>query len=125
MAAAPSSPPPARLLPATKSSGSAPPAFDPAEVAAYYGFPARYDGTGTTIAVVSINGGFRQSDLDTYFAYGGRPGPAIHVVGVDGASNDPDAAPEDNGELVLSLEMLGAMAPGARLVAYLAPITEQ
>ncbi len=54
MAATPSSPPPARLLPATKSSGGAPAAFDPAEVAAYYGFPAPYDGTGTAIAVVSI-----------------------------------------------------------------------
>jgi kumamolisin len=125
MAATPSSPPPARLLPATKSGGGAPPAFDAAEIAAYYGFPARYDGTGTTIAVVSSYGGFRQSDLDTYFAYDGRPVPPIDVVGVDGAVNDPDAAPDANGELVLSLEMLGSMAPGARLAVYVAPNTEQ
>jgi kumamolisin len=125
MAATSSSLPPGRLLPATRSSGDAPPAFDPAEIVAYYGFPTRYDGTGTTIAMVSLYGGFRQSDLDTYFAYGGRPVPAIEVVGVDGASNDPDAAPEANGELVLSMEMLGSMAPGARLVVYVAANTMQ
>jgi kumamolisin len=125
MAATPSSSPPGRLLPATRSSGGAPPAFEPAEIASYYRFPAQYDGTGTTIAVVSLYGGFRQSDLDTYFAYVGLPAPPIEVVGVDGAVNDPDAMPEANGELTLSLQMLGSMAPGARLVVYIAENTER
>ncbi len=94
------------------------------QLAAYYSFPAEYDGTGTTIAIVSLYGGFRRSDLGTYFSAFGLPSPAVETVSVDGATNNPVADPQANGELVLSLEILGSVAPGAKLVVYQAPNTE-
>jgi kumamolisin len=37
-------------------------------VAAFYQFPAGTDGTGQTIAIIELGGGFGASDLDPYFA---------------------------------------------------------
>jgi kumamolisin len=114
-----------RILPAPVARPGEPPAFDMQAMASYYAFPGRFDGTGTTIAVLSLYGGFRRSDLDTYFGSVGLATPAIDVIPVDGASNNPVADPGANTELVMTLEMLGSIAPGARLAVYLAPNTEQ
>ena len=50
--------PPAEAAPATRRCSSAP----------AYAFPADTDGTGQTVAIIELGGGFAQSDLDTYFA---------------------------------------------------------
>lgn len=113
-----------RLLPAPETRAGEAPGFDPGKIAAYYAFPRQYDATGTVIALVSLYGGFRRSDLDTFFSAMGLPVPAIDVIGVDGAVNNPVADPDANAELVMSLELLGSLAPGARLAVYLAPNNE-
>jgi len=100
--------------------------YTPPQVASVYQFPAGTDGTGQTIAIIELGGGFGESDLDSYFASLGIPTPSVTAVGVDGASNvagkDPQGA---DGEVLLDIEVAGAVAPGARQVVYFAPNTDQ
>ena len=99
--------------------------YTPVELAKIYDFPAAVDGSGQTIAIIELGGGFAQSDLDAYFAGLGVPTPSVSAVGVDGAVNvaggDPSGA---DGEVLLDIEVAGAMAPGADLVVYFAPNTD-
>jgi kumamolisin len=95
-------------------------------VAAFYQFPAGTDGTGQTIAIIELGGGFGASDLDPYFAALTIPVPQVTAVGVDGAANRPGQDPNgDDGEVLLDIEVAGAVAPGAAQVVYFAPNTDQ
>jgi kumamolisin len=100
--------------------------YTPPQVADIYAFPAGTDGTGQTIAIIELGGGFAQSDLDTYFSGLGITTPSVTAVGVDGASNvagqDPQGA---DGEVLLDIEVVGSVAPGAAQVVYFAPNTDQ
>ena len=99
--------------------------IDPRALASYYSYPRQYDGAGTSIALVCLYGGYRRSDLETYFAAAGQPVPDIEDVAVGGARNDPAGDPDANVEVTRDLEILGSVAPGARLVAYFAGNNEQ
>jgi kumamolisin len=99
--------------------------IDPRALASYYSYPRQYDGAGTSIALVCLYGGYRRSDLETYFAAAGQPVPDIEDVAVGGARNDPAGDPDANVEITRDLEILGSVAPGARLVAYFAGNHEQ
>jgi kumamolisin len=114
-------PAPGRLLPAPRPCGDGVAGFDPRDIASYYAFPAGFDGTGTTIALVSLSGALRRADVDTYFSATPGPAPAIEVMALAGSSSNPAA---DAG-LAMSLELLASVAPGARLAVYLAGNTEQ
>src|SRR5580700_426872 len=100
--------------------------YTPPQIAEIYAFPAGTDGTGQTIAIIELGGGFAQSDLDTYFSGLGITSPSVTAVGVDGASNvagkDPQGA---DGEVLLDIEVAGSVAPGAAQVVYFAPNTDQ
>jgi kumamolisin len=95
--------------------------YTPLEIAAAYSFPEG-DGTGQTIAIIELGGGFAQSDLDSYFGGLGLTPPTVTAVGVDGATNqagqDPNGA---DGEVLLDIEVAGAVAPAARQLVYFAP----
>jgi len=96
--------------------------YSPNQVAELYGFPAGTTGAGQTVAVIELGGGFSTSDLDTYFGGLNIPVPSISAVGVDGASNAPGSDP--NGadvEVNLDIDVIGAVAPGAKQVVYFAP----
>jgi kumamolisin len=58
-------------------------ALTPIQVANLYNFPPG-DGTGQTIAVIELGGGFSQSDLTTYFTGLGVPVPSVTPVTSDG-----------------------------------------
>jgi kumamolisin len=107
-----------------------PVAYTVSQVAALYDFPTNLDGNGQCIGIIEFGGGFLEQDLQAYFeTVAGRPAPEVASVGVDGASNDPQ--PPDaqgntpDGEVMLDLEVAGAVAPGAKLVVYFAPFTER
>jgi len=101
-------------------------AFAPTEVAAAYDFPAGATGAGATLGFVELGGGFTPQGLATYFGGLGLAPPAVAVVGVDGAQNAPGQSVDGpDGEVQLDLEVAGACAPGASLVAYFAPNTDQ
>jgi kumamolisin len=93
------------------------------QVAGFYKFPAGTDGTGQTIAIIELGGGYTASDLDSYFSGLGLATPTVTAVGVDGGSNSP-GDPAD-AEVLLDIEVAGAVAPQAAQVVYFAPNTDQ
>jgi kumamolisin len=107
---------------ATSSVGT----FTPDQVGALYRFPVDADGSGQTVGILEFGGGYNDGDLDAYFAKLGVNRPQVASVGVSGAGNQPSGDPTgDDGEVVLDIEVLGAVAPGARQVVYFAPNSEQ
>ncbi|HEY9241284.1 MAG TPA: S53 family peptidase [Streptosporangiaceae bacterium] len=103
-----------------------PVSYTPPQVAELYKFPAGTDGTGHTLAIIELGGGFGASDLDSYFGGLSLPVPTVTAASVDGAVNqagqDPNGA---DGEVLLDIEVAGAVAPGAAQVVYFAPNTDQ
>jgi kumamolisin len=97
--------------------------FTPLQLGQLYHFPAGTDGTGQTVAIIELGGGYQQADLDTYFAGLGIKGPTVTSVSVDGASNTPGG--DADGEVALDIEVAGALAPGATFVVYFAANTDQ
>lgn len=86
-------------------------------IAAYDMRPLRdlgIDGTGETVVVTVPGDGYRQADLDAFTTKFGLPPIAV----------DPSAGIDDptkialEGELEMDLEVIHAIAPGARLVVY-------
>lgn len=99
--------------------------YTPLDLGRIYKFPTGTDGTGQTVAIIELGGGFGQSDLDTYFGGLGITGPTVTAVGVDGAKNVPGADPNGaDGEVLLDIEVVGALAPKARVLVYFAPNTD-
>jgi kumamolisin len=94
--------------------------YAPNRVADLYGFPAS-DGGGQAIAIIELGGGFAQDDLDTYFAALGLPTPTITAVPIDGAANAPGVDSNADGEVMLDVEVVGAVSPGATQSVYFAP----
>jgi kumamolisin len=98
----------------------------PTEVAKAYNFPsAPIDGQGQTIAIIELGGGFRQDDLDTYFASLTRDSPKVSAIGILTGTNNPGVDTNADGEVMLDIEVAGAVAPGAHIVVYFAPNTDQ
>jgi kumamolisin len=95
--------------------------FTGAELAKIYTFPQGFNGTGQTIGIVELGGGYRPSDLDAYFSGLGLATPAVIPVSVDGGTNAPSSASSDDAEVVLDIQVAGAAAPGAKFVVYFAP----
>jgi kumamolisin len=99
--------------------------YTPLDLGRIYNFPAGTDGAGQVIAIIELGGGFAQSELDAYFTGLGITGPKVTAVGVDGATNvagkDPNGA---DGEVLLDVEVAGALAPAAEIIVYFAPNTD-
>jgi len=96
--------------------------FTPLQLGAAYRFPAGTDGAGQNLAIIELGGGYADSDLQTYFAGLGVPVPKVTAVGVDGAVNVPGQDPQGaDGEVLLDIEVAGALAPAAALLVYFAP----
>lgn len=99
--------------------------YTPDQVALAYDFPPGTDGAGQSVAILELGGGYLQSDLDTYFRGLGIASPSVTAVGVDGATNKPGQDPNGaDGEVMLDIEVVGAVAPGAAIVVYFAPNTD-
>ncbi len=97
--------------------------YTPPQLAQRYNFPTGVDGTGECVGIVELGGGYKSADLNTYFASLGIKTPAVVAVAVDGARNKPDNSGAD-GEVALDIEVVGAVAPGARIAVYFAPNTD-
>lgn len=101
--------------------------FTPPDLARLYNFPTGVTGANQTIGIIELGGGFRPADLQHYFAsLGISPAPQVVTVSVDGATNQPTGNPNSaDGEVVLDIEVAGAVAPGAKIVVYFAPNTSK
>ncbi|HWG67699.1 MAG TPA: protease pro-enzyme activation domain-containing protein, partial [Rhodanobacteraceae bacterium] len=96
--------------------------YTPVQIGQLYDFPAG-DGTGQTIAIIELGGGYQQPDLDTYFSGLGLKTPSVSAVSVDGGSNQPGSSAD--AEVMLDIEVAGALAPAATFLVYFAPNTDQ
>jgi kumamolisin len=99
--------------------------FTPKKIAELYGFPAHLAGRGQRIAIIELGGGFRRSELRRYFASVGIEMPKITAVSVDGGRNRPGLDSEADSEVLGDIEVIGAVAPGAEMLVYFAPLSDR
>lgn len=99
-------------------------AYTPVQLAQLYGYP-QATGQGQCVGIIELGGGFTQSDLQTYFSKLGVATPKVTAVSVDGGANSPTGdANGPDGEVMLDIEVVGAIAPGAAIAVYFAPNTD-
>ena len=99
--------------------------YNPEQVSALYDFPAGVNGSGQTIGIIELGGGYNASDLQTYFSGLGIKEPTVVSVSVDGAANAPTNPNSADGEVALDIEVAGAVAPGAKIAVYFTTNTAQ
>lgn len=100
-----------------------PPGFDGNQLATIYDFPAA-DGTGQTIGIIELGGGYTDADLLVFFNSLGLTAPSVTSVSVEGGSNQPGLDLNADIEVALDIEVAGAVAPKAKIVVYFAPNTD-
>jgi kumamolisin len=100
--------------------------YTPNLVARLYDYPLS-DGAGQTVGIIELGGGYTAADLTAYFQQLGlKQPPSVVAVGVDSASNQPAGDPNSaDGEVLLDIEVIGAIAPAANIVVYFGPNTDQ
>jgi kumamolisin len=100
--------------------------YTPVQVGQLYGFPQGANvAAGQTIGIIELGGGFKPADITTYFKALGHTAPKIVTVLVDGAKNAPTNANSADGEVMLDIEVAASVAPGATIVVYFTPNTDQ
>lgn len=98
--------------------------FVPTELAPIYNFPQN-DAAGQCIALLEFGGGVDQNDVVAYFAKIGAQVPQIAVIPLAGVSTDPASDPDSTAEVMLDIDVAGAMAPGAKLAVYFSTFDEK
>ena len=96
------------------------------DFATRYNFPVNQngdalDGAGQTIAIIELGGGYRNSDLQIFFREIGVATPKVSSISVDHVGNDPTTPDSADGEVMLDIEVAGAVAPKAKIAVYFAP----
>ena len=99
--------------------------YYPLQVAQLYDFPAGLDGTGQSVAIVELGGGYASQDIQEYFSGQGLPVPSVLSISVDGATNSPTGSTSGpDTEVMLDIEVMGSAAPKAQIYVYFAPNTD-
>ena len=95
-------------------------------MAELYNFPSGATGKTQCVAIIELGGGYRPQDLATYFSDNEiNPAPTVTAVSVDQAQNSPTGNPQsDDGEVMLDIEVVGCVAPDAKIAVYFAPNTD-
>jgi kumamolisin len=100
--------------------------FSPTDFNALYSFPAGTDGTGQCIGIIELGGGYTDAELQRYFTGLGITPPTVTAVNVDGGRNAPTGDPNSaDTEVLLDIEVAGALAPKANFAVYFAPNTDK
>lgn len=99
--------------------------YTPVQVAKLYGVPGNVSAAGQTIALIELGGGFQESDITTYFQSLSLPIPSVTAVLVDGGTNFPSNPNGADGEVLLDIEVAGAVGQGANIVVYFTTNTDQ
>lgn len=87
------------------------------QVAAAYNYPG-YTGKGVTVGIVELGGAVSASDMKAL----GYPAPTI--VDVDGGKPVSDGPNGADGEVMLDVEVVAALAPDAKVRVYFGPNTD-
>jgi kumamolisin len=113
-----------RFRPPIRSSASPTVSYTPDQVASLYDFPEGTGG-GQCVALIELGGGYNAHDLQSYFSKIGVASPTVVAVAVGSGTNRPtgDAGGPD-GEVMLDIEVVGAIVPGARIAVYFAENTD-
>jgi len=101
------------------------PSYTPPQVAQLYNFPTNLNGAGQSIAIIELDGGYRSTDLKTYFKKLGIALPKVVSISVDKGRNSPSTADSADGEVELDIQVVGAISPKAQIVVYFAPNSDQ
>jgi kumamolisin len=99
--------------------------YTPVQVGQLYQFPVGTTAAGQTIGIIELGGGFRAGDITAYFKTLGQKTPTVTAVSVDKGKNAPSNANSADGEVMLDIEVSAAVAPGAKIVVYFTPNTDQ
>ncbi len=109
------------------ATASIPAGFTPIQLAELYNFPTNLDGTGQTIAILELGGGFHSQEITSYFKNLGiaKPPSVTAATYPNGGTNSPGTNALDPNnpdvEIALDIEVSGGVAPGAKIVVYFAP----
>jgi kumamolisin len=107
-----------------RSAAGASTSFTPTELADLYDFPSG-TGQGECIAIIELGGGYRMTDIKAYFKALKVTPPIVTAASVDHGRNHATGSPNGpDGEVMLDIEVAGAVAPGAKIVVYFAPNTD-
>ncbi len=100
--------------------------YTPLQVAEFYDYPTDVDGSGECIALIELGGGYKPADLTAYWSQLKlTKTPSVSPVSVGNGSNAPTGDPNGpDGEVMLDIEVAGAIAPGAKIVVYFAENTD-
>jgi kumamolisin len=109
---------------AAETTAGSRPWFLPQELGALYNFP-KADASKQCVALLEFGGGVDEKDVATYFAKIELPPPSVKIVTLDGASGDPASDPDSTGEVMLDVEVAGALAGGAKIAVYFSTFDEK
>lgn len=98
--------------------------FVPTELASIYNFP-QADAGEICIGLLEFGGGVETPDVTDYFAKIKQSAPSIEVIATDGVSVDPNADPDSTGEVMLDIDVAGALGGGAKIVTYFSTFDEK
>jgi kumamolisin len=98
--------------------------FTSDQLARIYDYPTDVTGKGQCIAIIELGGGYKTADISSYFNILNIPRPKVKAISVDGAHNSPSTPDSADGEVLLDIEVAGAVAHGATLAVYFAPNTD-
>jgi kumamolisin len=100
--------------------------YRPCDIAKYYGLPTWLDGSGQTIAIIAMGGGYDEVAIKSYFRDMGikRTG-ALLSVSTDGTANVPTQSGDPRHddalfEVQMDIKVAGSIAPAANIVVYFA-----
>ncbi|MBV9275400.1 MAG: S8/S53 family peptidase [Verrucomicrobia bacterium] len=97
----------------------------PPQVAQLYGFPTPPEGFDQTIGIFEFGGGYWPADVQSFYHSVNVAVPSVTRISVDGQPNAPDLLDSYTLETFLDIDVAGSAAPGAKLVVYFAPWTQQ
>jgi kumamolisin len=99
--------------------------YTPPQVASLYDFPSGLDGSGQSVGIIELGGGYSLKDIQAYCSNLGIAPPSVTSVPVDGASNSPTGDSNGpDGEVLLDIEVVGTIAPKTEILVYFAPNTD-
>jgi kumamolisin len=115
----------ARSFKSVRFHGASEPSYTAQQIAELYQFPTGASGQGQTIALIELGGGYRTSDLESYWQKIGIDPVSVSSISVAGVGNRPVGSAVNAGaEPVLDIEIAGSIAPRAKLAVYFAPNTD-
>jgi len=97
--------------------------YSPEQVASIYSFPMTSKGKGQVIGILELGGGYKDKDLEEYWKKQNLSNVKVIAYDVDGAQSNPSDT-ESSGEVILDIEVIGAIAPAATVVVFFAPNTD-